>query len=196
MIDAVRDGIETSVEDDEVGAIVLTGADPYYCAGVNLSDTIKLMHPAKLRDGIVHTNAAIFDMFLDCTKPIVAAVNGPAIGASVTTATLCDAIVASDRATFNTPFHALGLVPEGCSSVHFAHLMGEEAANRMLGAEGWCVIDSTRVCERVRFASCAHVCVCFVVCLIVEFCLRLCCMEIGRGLCSSALVLSFLVRVS
>ena len=51
-------------------------------------------------------------------------------------ATLCDAIVASDKATFHTPFQALGLCPEGCSSVHFAKLMGDEHARRMLD-EGW-----------------------------------------------------------
>ena len=40
-------------------------------------------------------------------------------------------------ATFSTPFAKLGLVPEGCSSVLFAQLMGEETAQRMLGEEGW-----------------------------------------------------------
>jgi len=55
----------------------------------------------------------------------------------VTSATLCDGIIASDRATFSTPFAALGVTPEGCSSVQFARLMGQENAGRMLGKEGW-----------------------------------------------------------
>ena len=70
-------------------------------------------------------------------KPIVAAVNGPAIGAVVTSATLCDAIVASDKATFSTPFAKLGVPPEGCSSVQFERLMGPDNAARMLFEEGW-----------------------------------------------------------
>ena len=76
-------------------------------------------------------------MFLDFPKPILIAVNGPAIGASVTSATLCDGIIASEKATFSTPFTALGITPEGCSSVQFARLMGEANAARMLGKEGW-----------------------------------------------------------
>jgi enoyl-CoA hydratase/carnithine racemase len=86
---------------------------------------------------IVAQNQALFDLFLDFPKPILVAVNGPAIGASVTSATLCDGIIASEKATFSTPFAALGITPEGCSSVHFARLMGEENAHRMLGSEGW-----------------------------------------------------------
>ena len=127
----------------------------------------------------------MFDQFLDCPKPIIIGANGPAIGACVTSATLCDAIVASEQATFLTPFARLvvmkdmtkfidkflwckfnyfpircslticnlqphcnllafdvtfarlGVPPEGCSSVHFARIMGEANAERMLGKEGW-----------------------------------------------------------
>ena len=56
----------------------------------------------------------------------------------MTSATLCDGIVASESATFSTPFHRLAIPPEGCSSVHFGTIMGEQAAARMLGPEGWC----------------------------------------------------------
>jgi enoyl-CoA hydratase/carnithine racemase len=64
-----------------------------------------------------HSNfRELFAMFLDFPKPIVVAVNGPAIGAAVTSATLCDAIFCSTTATFVTPFAALGLPPEGTSS--------------------------------------------------------------------------------
>ena len=63
-------------------------------------------------------NKMVFDAFLDFPKPIIAAINGPAIGASVTTATLCDALLmAQGAATISTPFHRLGVPPEGCSSV-------------------------------------------------------------------------------
>lgn len=137
MMDALKEGFRDAAEDDGTRVLILTGADPYYCAGVNLSGTLRLGHPRKLRAMIVEHNQALFNMFLDFPKPLLVAVNGPALGASVTSATLCDGIIASERATFSTPFVALGVTPEGCSSVHFARLMGQANADRMIGPEGW-----------------------------------------------------------
>lgn len=137
MMNALKESIGAAARDDKTRVLVLTGADPYYCAGVNLAATLRLEHPRKLHAKIAELNQALFDMFLDFPKPILVAVNGPAIGASVTSATLCDGIIASEKATFSTPFAALGVTPEGCSSVHFARLMGESNAQRMLGEEGW-----------------------------------------------------------
>ena len=112
--------------------VVLTGADPYYCAGVNLAATIQPMHPRKLHNMIRTSNQAVFDSFLDFPKPIIVAANGPAIGACVTSASTCDTIIASERATFLVPFARLAIPPEGCSSVHFHRMLGPEAARRML----------------------------------------------------------------
>ena len=137
MMDALKKAFRIALEDDETRVLILTGADPYYCAGVNLAATLRLGHPRKLRAMIIELNQALFDMFLEFPKPVLVAVNGPAIGASVTSATLCDGIIASEKATFSTPFAALGVTPEGCSSVHFARLMGPANAERMLGKEGW-----------------------------------------------------------
>lgn len=137
MMDALRAGMNAAANDEETRVLVLTGADPYFCAGVNLAGTFNLQHPRKMHATIVENNEALFNLFLDFPKPMLVAVNGPAIGASVTSATLCDGIIASEKATFSTPFAALGVTPEGCSSVQFARLMGEENAERMLGREGW-----------------------------------------------------------
>merc|ERR1719186_2577812 len=114
----------------------MTGSDPYYCAGANLSENIKPMHPKKLHTMIMDNNEKLFNYFLDFPKPILVAANGPAIGASVTSASLCDGIIASEKATFLTPFARLSVPPEGCSSVHFERILGKEAAKKMLG-EGW-----------------------------------------------------------
>lgn len=137
MIVALQGALARAGRDEGTAAVILTGADPYYSAGVNLGGTIKLQHPRKLREFIIRHNQGLFDAFIDFEKPILAAVNGPAIGAVVTSATLCDDMIASEKATFNTPFARLGVPPEGCSSVHLPRLIGEEAAQRMLGREGW-----------------------------------------------------------
>lgn len=137
MMDALRASFQAAADDGETRVLILTGSDPYFCAGVNLSATMRPAHPRKLRDMIESHNRSLFEIFLDFPKPVLIAVNGPAIGASVTSATLCDGIIASEKATFSTPFAALKVTPEGCSSIHFARLMGEENAERMLGNEGW-----------------------------------------------------------
>jgi len=136
MLTALYAAFERAASDEATKVVILTGADPYYCAGVNLGATIQLGHPRSLHAFIVEHNQALFDTFLDFPKPILVAANGPAIGACVTSATLCDGVIASDKATFSTPFTALGVPPEGCSSVMFPRLLGA-AADRMLGAEGW-----------------------------------------------------------
>lgn len=137
MMEALFDAMAAAQADDDISALILTGTDPYYSAGVNLSSTIQLGHPRRLREMIATHNQELFENFLDFDKPILVAVNGPAIGATVTSATLCDAIIASEEATFSTPFARLGVTPEGCSSVHLPRMIGEEAAHRMLGPEGW-----------------------------------------------------------
>ena len=137
MIAALETSFSKASSMEEIKAVILTSTGKYYSAGADLSGSMKLMMPKKLHQGITNSNQALFDMFLDCTKPILVAVNGIAFGATVTSATLCNSIIASENAVFSTPFAALGVTPEGCSSVLFAKLLGEENAQRMLGEEGW-----------------------------------------------------------
>lgn len=136
MIAELHAALTRAATDDGTQVVVLTGTDPYYSAGVNLGGSLQLGHPRELHASIVKLNAALFDAFISFPKPILIAANGPMIGACVTSATLCNAIVASERATFSTPFAALGVPPEGCSSEVFPRLLGA-AAERMLGREGW-----------------------------------------------------------
>ncbi|KAH8063420.1 enoyl-CoA delta-isomerase 2 [Aureococcus anophagefferens] len=137
MLLSVHTQFVDAAQDDAVKAVILTGAGDYYCAGVDLASSLTPMMPAALHEMIYRSNKKVFDTFLDFPKPLCVAVNGPNIGAAVTTATLADGVVASERATFSTPFARLGVTPEGCSSVHFEYLMGAEHAARMLGDEGW-----------------------------------------------------------
>ena len=137
MLDALGTALRDADRDDATKVIVLTGTGRYYCAGVNLGGSLKVDHPASLYRFILERNMELFNQFLRLKTPILIAANGPAIGASVTSATLCDGIVASEKATFSTPFAALRVPPEGCSSEVFPKLFGAETADRLLGTEGW-----------------------------------------------------------
>lgn len=119
---------------DESAITVLTGSGDYYCSGNDLTNFTNL--PADGLEEMARSGAALLRDFVNCfidfPKPLVAVVNGPAVGISVTVLGLFDVVYATDRATFHTPFSHLGLSPEGCSSYTFPKIMGSSKAAEML----------------------------------------------------------------
>ena len=71
---------------------------------------------------IIYRN--FINAFINFTKPLIAFVNGPAVGIGLTILGIFDLVITSDKATFSAPFTALALSPEGCSSYTFPKLMG------------------------------------------------------------------------
>jgi enoyl-CoA hydratase/carnithine racemase len=132
MLEEIRGTLALAAENLEIAAVILTGMGKYYCAGVDFAGQLALDFPSSLKKMAEESNYELFDLFISFPKPIFAAVNGPAIGASVTSAVLCDMVIANDAATFHTPFKALGITPEGCSSINFPRLMGTEGTKMML----------------------------------------------------------------
>lgn len=128
-------------EDDEVRAVVVTGAGRAFCAGADLSqgaDTFNANRrddrpernagPAdsvdfsdeRVRDGGGRVTLAIFD----CLKPVIAAVNGPAVGIGATMQLAMDIRIASEQARFGFVFSRRGIVPEACSSWFLPRIVG------------------------------------------------------------------------
>lgn len=64
------------------------------------------------------------DTFIQFRKPIVAAVNGPALGLGAAILPLCDVVWANEKAWFQTPYMAYGQTPDACSSFTFPRIMG------------------------------------------------------------------------
>jgi enoyl-CoA hydratase/carnithine racemase len=110
---AVFEAMASAASDTEIAAVILTGTGKYYCAGADFGAGFAPAMPKTIRRQVFEENKALFDQFLDFPKPLFAALNGPAIGMAVTHATLCDAIIASETATLQTPFTRLGISPEG-----------------------------------------------------------------------------------
>ena len=118
--------------DPSVGAIVLTGEGDYYCSGNDLKNFFQFGMPRTLAHTARVVCGEFVTAFIDCEKPIVIGVNGPAIGIAVTTMQLCDFRYCTPNATFHTPFKALAQGPEGCSSYMFPKVLGKELATQML----------------------------------------------------------------
>lgn len=118
---------------DDTVITVFTGAGDYYSSGNDLTNFTSAsggMEEAANRGAVVLRE--FVNTFIDFPKPLIAVVNGPAVGISVTLLGLFDAVYASDRATFHTPFSHLGQSPEACSSYTFPKMMGSAKATEML----------------------------------------------------------------
>jgi len=113
---------------------VFTGKGDYYCSGNDLSN----FAIADMKEVSRHCHEASLLLkryiasYIDHPKPLVALVNGPAIGIAVTVLGMFDLVYASDKATFETPFGRLGQAPEGCSTLTFPRLMGPARASEVL----------------------------------------------------------------
>ncbi|NXL83795.1 ECI2 isomerase, partial [Alectura lathami] len=119
---------------DDSAIVVITGNGEYYTSGNDLNNFANVQ-PSE-REKMPNKGAELLEefvgVFIDFPKPLIAVVNGPAIGISVTLLGLFDVVYASDRATFHTPFTQLGQSPEGCSSYMFPKIMGSAKASEML----------------------------------------------------------------
>ncbi|MDE2412023.1 MAG: crotonase/enoyl-CoA hydratase family protein [Sphingomonadales bacterium] len=136
---------EWASENDEVGAIVVTGEGKAFCAGMDLSaegnvfgiDEGKpldmaymrdrlgpLAHRDRLRDDGGRVTLSIFN----CKKPVIAAINGAAVGIGATMTLAMDVRMASTRARIGFVFGRLGIVPEACSTWFLPRLVGMQQA--------------------------------------------------------------------
>lgn len=119
---------------DAVKFVVLRGTGDYYSSGNDLGNfaNIPPEGPQKMAKDGEKVLKKFVGSFIDFDKPLVAVVNGPAVGIPVTTLGLCDVVFAKDSATFHTPFTSLGQSPEACSSYTFPLMMGAAKANEIL----------------------------------------------------------------
>ena len=142
MLNEMLAALDAADADDDVRAIIVTGAGRGFCAGVDLDDpdafTAARIDPATT-DPAVWGDAANRDMggilalrLFNCLKPVIAAVNGPAVGIGTTMQLPMDIRIASDAARFGFVFARRGIVPEAASSWFLPRLVG------MSQALEWC----------------------------------------------------------
>jgi enoyl-CoA hydratase/carnithine racemase len=113
--------------DDEVRVVVFTGAGRGYCAGADLAgggETFdwreREAEGAVPRDGGGQFTLRVFE----CTKPVIAAINGPAVGVGATMTLPMDIRLAADDARIGFVFARRGIVPEACSSWFLPRVVG------------------------------------------------------------------------
>jgi enoyl-CoA hydratase/carnithine racemase len=94
--------------DDGIGCVVLTGAGSAFCAGM---DVTQFGGDLANRRALVETSTAAFEAVGNCARPVIAAVNGPALAGGFALALLCDVRIAGQRAEFGYPELPRGVPP-------------------------------------------------------------------------------------
>ncbi len=143
MVEAIGQTFDSLEADEGIGAVVVTGAPPAFCAGADLSH---------LSDSKEAGLRRIYEGFLRlsrCPLPTLAAVNGAAVGAGLNMALSCDVRLAAEGARFDTRFLQLGLHPGGGYTWMLRRIAGVQAT-MALGVFGD-VLDGPEA-ERVGLA--------------------------------------------
>ena len=132
MYRTIGDAIDSAQDNTAIRCLVVTGSAGIFTSGNDLTEFLDL---GKAGGDISLATAGagpLLDALLNNTKPLVAAVEGIAIGIGATLMFHCDYVVASKTARFSTPFVGLGLVPEAASSLLAPYMLGHQRAFAML----------------------------------------------------------------
>lgn len=131
MYQTLSDALEAGDQNPDVKVHVLLGVEGIFTAGNDIKDF--LAHATGSDDGAGLTHVLRFIKLLpNVQKPILAGVDGAAIGIGTTLLLHCDMVFATPRSNFATPFLDLGLVPEAGSSLLMPRRMGYACAFEML----------------------------------------------------------------
>lgn len=129
MLREMIEAFDRADADDDVRAVIVTGAGRAFCAGADLSggggtfDPSRGTRPETLdehRDGGGLLTLRIYES----KKPVIAAINGPAVGVGITMTLPMDVRIASDKARMGFVFAKRGIVPEACSSWFLPRVVG------------------------------------------------------------------------
>jgi enoyl-CoA hydratase/carnithine racemase len=127
MYDAMRETIAASNDDKRVRVVFIHGQPDCFTAGNDLADFQDLERMRRERPAM-----KFLEVISTAVKPIVAAVNGSAVGIGTTMLLHCDLVYAGQSTRFQTPFVSLGLNPEGSSSYALARMAGHVQAAELL----------------------------------------------------------------
>jgi 2-(1,2-epoxy-1,2-dihydrophenyl)acetyl-CoA isomerase len=144
---ALRGALDEAAAGD-VRAVVVTGAGRGFCAGQDVTEFRELDHDVgEHLEATYHPNVRAIRAL---EKPVIAAINGPAAGAGLSLACVCDYRIAADAAAFVPGFIGIGLVPDSGGSYFIARLLGPSRAftwmttnGRLTAAEAhaWGLVD-------------------------------------------------------
>ncbi|MET0931024.1 MAG: enoyl-CoA hydratase-related protein [Aeromicrobium sp.] len=133
-VDALHElvaALDRADADDDVRAVVVTGRGRAFCAGADLSAGDDAFDPSRVTGGEVAAGDVGRDgggmlalRIFASTKPVIGAINGPAVGGGASMTLPMDVRLASTTATYTFPYVQRGIVPEGCASWFLPRVVG------------------------------------------------------------------------
>lgn len=133
MFAAAIEAFSTAERDDSVHAVILTGADNFFCAGGNLNTLLELRAQDRSNQAdAVDSLRGWIEAIRDCPKPVIAAVETAAAGAGFSLALACDLIVAGSSAKFAMSYIKVGLTPDGGSSWFLSQALPRQLATEIM----------------------------------------------------------------
>ena len=131
----LADALIAAATDDAVHVVVVTGTGDAFSAGQDLAEMAQLA--AGTATGPATGFPALLEALETFPKPLIAAVNGVAVGIGMTMLLHCDIVLVADTARMRVPFSELGVPPEAGSSVLFADAIGWQQAAELLFTSRW-----------------------------------------------------------
>jgi enoyl-CoA hydratase/carnithine racemase len=145
MADELEQSFRELDADDSVRAVIVTGAGRAFCAGMDLAvegnvfgldeqlrpsvrDMTERLEDPEIARGVRDTGGRVALAIHDCRKPVIAAVNGAAVGIGATMTLAMDVRLASSAARFGFVFGRLGITPEACSTWFLPRIVGMQQA--------------------------------------------------------------------
>jgi enoyl-CoA hydratase/carnithine racemase len=130
---AAGEALTAARDDDGVSVVVITGAGRAFSAGQDLDEMARLAGGEAIESGF----PVLLEALESFDKPLVAAVNGPAVGIGFTMLPHCDLVLVAEGARMRAPFAEMGVPPEAASSVLFPARMGWQRAAEVLFTSPW-----------------------------------------------------------
>jgi enoyl-CoA hydratase/carnithine racemase len=127
MLDDLLQALDIADADDDVRAVIVTGSGRAFCAGADLGrggDTFSRDTEPFSMERHADGGGTLSRRLLDSAKPVIAAVNGPAVGIGATMTLPMDIRLAADTARFGFVFTRRGIVPEACSTFFLPRVVG------------------------------------------------------------------------
>jgi enoyl-CoA hydratase/carnithine racemase len=134
--------LDAARADDAVHVVVITGAGRAFSSGQDLDEMARIAAGEQVDSGF----PVLLDALQAFDKPLVAAVNGPAVGIGFTLLPHCDLVLVADHARLRVPFAEMGVPPEAASSVLFPQVMGWQRAAEVLFTSPWLSADDAVAC--------------------------------------------------